>query len=423
MSRRLIWFLVSLGIIIVFNVGIPILSKTLAINSSINTSISMAPSGYKALYLLIQRLQKEPVSLWQHSIMRLGSKAPHIIWMAEPGNGLFFDGASYAKRMRELIAQGNHAIVLVDNTRLDDEKGMAEVLKALNRWYGLSLKTRTLDGAASDLEVISHFPTRSVRHLLYVPPVLKEAAFSRYLKDKKFRARFEETPRISLFSAESAKGAQVLLETKFHEPLILRFKIGQGSLTIFPNSFFLGNGQLDKADNAPLAVALQEINGPAATLFEVYSSGFNENRDIITFLATGPGIALLFSLLALLVAFCVWVVCMPIRRQIPNTKGEPLRFTQEVFIDSLANHYQSTQDWETLYQKMAGQFKSRIERRYPGQPLEIQLERLAGNPFFDVSHDALSAVFAKMRIPSEKAFIDRSRKLLEIQRKVSRYEQ
>jgi len=392
-----------------------------AVSGSVNTSLSVSPYGYKALYLLLQRLENKPVSLWQHSMMNLEANPaePHTIWFMEPGKGLFFDGENYARHMRKLAEQGNHLIFAVDGNTLSDEESLSSVIASLNRWYGLSLQTNRLRGSGLNLSVRSYFPNRNVNALSWKKsPVSKPERFQPWLMPSIYR-----TPVLSVFTQASAKGGDVLLETRQGEPLILRFPIGRGSVTVFSDSFYLGNGQLDKADNAPLAMALQELNDAPSVLFEVYSSGFNENRDFLTYLATGKGIALLITLLLMLIGFCVWVIYQPVRKITALPTADERYFTQEVFIDSLAAHYVSTQNWYALYQKLVSQFRRQLDQRYPGMALETQLECIARNPFFDVSHESLKGIFAMMKLSSQSDFIARSQRLLEIQRKVSRYEQ
>ena len=421
MPRRLIWFLISLALVLGFGILGPILDRMGAVSGSVNTSLSVSPYGYKALYLLLQRLESKPVSLWQHSMMNLKANPaePRTIWFMEPGKGLFFDGENYARHMRELVEQGNHLIFAVDGKTLSDEESLSSVIASLNRWYGLSLKTGRLRGSGLNLSVRSYFPNRNVNGLSWEKsPVAKQERFQPWPMPST-----DGTPVLSVFTQASAKGGDILMETRQGEPLILRFPIGRGSVTVFADSFYLGNGQLDRADNAPLAMALQELNDAPSVLFEVYSSGFNENRDFLTYLATGKGIALLITLLLMLIGFCVWVIYQPIRKINTLPTSDERYFTQEVFIDSLAMHYVSTQNWYALYQKLVSQFRRQLDRRYPGMALETQLECVARNPFFDVSHESLKGIFAMMKLSSQSDFIARCQRLLEVQRKVSRYEQ
>lgn len=416
MPKRLIWFLVALALVVGFNILSPILERQTAINRSEDSSLSVRPSGYKALYLLLQRTQAPSAALWQHSMMNLKNMPPHTIWLVEPGDGLFFDGARYVAHMRSLVEQGNHVIVAIDD---NTPHGLKATLKAINTWYGLSLETDSLGIAKENLAVISRFPSRDIRSLSYQQPLNNSGKTGRDW----LAYRSQGGRKLLAFQSQSVRNGETLLSTAHGEPLIVRFHLGAGSVTVFANSYYFGNGQLSLRDNAPLAVALQEMNGHAPALFEVYSAGFNENRDILTYLATGKGICLLITLLLLLVAFCVWVIWQPIKRKQYSGHSNENYFTQEVFIDSLASHYIATGNWTALYAKLAEQFKRQIEQKYPGLPFDVQLERIGQNPFFDVSLESLKAVFVMMRISSESDFIAKSQRLLEIQRKVNRNEQ
>lgn len=416
MPKRLFWFLVSLAVVVGFNILAPVLERQSAISRSENTSLSVRPAGYKALYLLLQRLEPQPAALWQHSMMNLKTDAPHAIWLVEPGDGLFFDGARYAAHMRELVERGNHVVFAISS---NTPHGLTATLDSINTWYGLSLKTHRLQMARQNLSVISHFPSRNIQVLDFIP----QAPASSKTREGLTHYRHQNYQSLLAFQPESVRNGQVLLTTWQGNPLIARFPLGKGSVTVVLNSFYLGNAQLNQADNAALAIALQEINGHSPALFEVYSSGFNENRDIVTYLATGKGIALLMTLMLLLVAFCVWILWQPLKTRHYSKRSQENYFTQEIFIDSLATHYMSTGNWSALYGKLAEQFKRQIERKYPGLPFEAQLERIGQNPFYSVSPESLKAVFAMMRIPSESDFIAKSQRLLDIQRKVNRHEQ
>lgn len=421
MPKRLMWFLIVLALVLGFTIAGPVLDRMSAVSGSLNTSLSVSPYGYKALYLLLQRLEKKPVTLWQHSMMNLKAnpEQPRTIWFTEPGKGLFFDGDNYVRHMRDLAEQGNHLIFAVDANNLAGEESLHHVMQALNRWYGLSLKTSYLYHSQLNIAARSYFPTRPVQALSWKQRQHSNSENTRFSP----MSRPADIPKLAVFNAESRQGADVLLETLQGEPLILRFSVGRGSVTVFPNAFYFGNGQLEQADNAALAVALQELNDAPSVLFEVYSSGFNENRDFLTYLATGKGVVLLITLLLLLVGFCVWIIYQPTRQKYDSQHSAERYFTQEVFIGSLAAHYASTRDWYGLYQKLQSQFRRQMDRRYPGLPLETQLERVAQNPFYNVSLESLKRIFAMIKMSSESDFIARSQHLLEIQRKVSRYEQ
>jgi hypothetical protein len=414
MPKRLLWFLASLALVIAFNIAAPLMDRASMESTSVNTSLSVAPTGYKGLYLLLNQLENRPVTLWQHSIMNLNTDKPRTIWLMEPGKGLFHDGKNYARQMRELVRQGNHLVFVLDNNPLGEEQNLKDVLEAINGWFDLSLETEPLQGSM-DIAVTSHFKTREIRSLVYKP--LEKPAAAKFMWRTR---RFDIDPSPEVFTADSVGQGKVLLETPDGEPLAIRFMQGKGSVTVFPNSFYFNNAQLTRGDNAALAVALQEMTpGTPETLFEVYSSGFNENRDFITYLATGKGIAFLVTVILLLVAFCIWIMQLPPRRRESRATSDERYFTQEVFIDSLARHYLETRDWNALYDKMAGQFRLEIDRRYPGLPLEQQIAHIAANPFFNVSDEALSGVFAKIDLGSESEFVRRSRNLLEIRNQIS----
>lgn len=418
MRKRALLFLLALGLLVSISILGPITDRLGQENSSINTSLSYAPFGYKGLYMLLGQLEPK-TGLWQHSIMNMDTEKPKTVWFVEPGEGLFFSGPQFKAHMTELVEHGANLIFVLDSNHLDEEKDLPEVLQSLNQWFNLKLDVDTHKEEDLNLAVLNHFGTRELQTLAYKKPDIKAAR----KKLGGFRLWFYKNPRLSLFTEDAVKGGDVLLETMQHEPLIVRFKRGKGSITVFPNSFYLSNGQLNRGDNAALAVALQEVNRSPATYFEVYSNGFNENRDFFSYLATGKGVAFLISLLLLLGAFCFWMIQSPIRRKQYLATSEEKFFTQEVFISALARHYIETKDWDGLYLKLTDQFRKDLDKKYPGLKLDDQIDRIAGNAFFNVDTETLKAVFNRQPISTEKEFITRSQHLLEVQRKVSRYEQ
>lgn len=419
MRKRVMWFVISLAAVIGLNIVMPLMGRMSSESTSLNTSMSVSPYGFKALHLLLGRVDDQPVALWQRSLMSLSPENPRTVWMMEPGKGMFHDGDVYGDHMRKLVESGYNFVFVLDSRKLENEQDLFDVLDYVNEWFDLQVGIEVVsDIEVTDLVVESHFASREIGHLSYRPIDENVAA-----KFKAYKGEADRDPELTGFDPDSIRGGEILLETVGGDPLMVRFPIGKGSVTIFPNAYFFGNMQLDKGENAALAVAIQEANPASATLFEVYSLGFNANRDIITYLATGKGVVLLATLTLMLLGYCLWMLLMPVRKKYYLDTSNERYFTQEVFISALADHYTGTGNWTQLYDKLRDQFKRELDQIYPGLPLEEQLRRVADSPFYDVSFDALKAAFDIMDVASEKDFIAKSQNLLELQRKVGRHEQ
>ena len=214
-----------------------------------------------------------------------------------------------------------------------------------------------------------------------------------------------------------------LLTTQDGKPLILQYKWGKGTVTLVGNDQFFKNGQLDKADNAALAVALQEQFPNQPILFEIYSHGFRNNPDLITYLAKGPGIALLVTVTILVVLLGVWAIQQPSRQKIFRKASDERYYTQEAFIHTLAKHYVDTHQWQALYQKLLSHFFLLLERRYPSLSASQQIARLAQIPDLPVSLEKLEAVLDDKNVTNQAKFMQHSATLLEVQQKVFGHEQ
>lgn len=462
-NRRLICFLVFLGIILGWTLISPTLERLDQEYKTPNTSVSVTPVGYKALYLLLKKTQPHAeVSLWQHSMMNTPLTPPKTLWFVEPGDGLFFDGDAYGEQMKQLALQGGNLIFVLAPESLKVSDSSEQTIKTagkkkkppghscdeddvdcieaqekdsihspelktmldyLNHWYGLSLAVEKLDtDNLNPVSVSSYFKTRQIHQLAYKLPKIKENAIAQKYRLTRALGPDEE-PTLYALTEDSIQNGEILLVSEDGYPLIVRYPVGKGSVTVFVDSFFFHNGTLGQGDNAALAVALAEEYPHAEQLFEVYSSGFKENRDFISYLATGKGLFLLLSVTLLLVAFCLWLMRQPTRRIYQLKTSHERYFTQEVFISSLAKHYLETGQWTALYLKLTAQFQRELDQKYPGLNLEQQLARVSQSPFNDVSLDTLNAVFAMINIPTEAEFVRKSRFLLDVQRKVLRHEQ
>jgi hypothetical protein len=439
MPKRLIYCLLLLGFIVGLGILMPAMQRKEKENDGSRNTVSVAPGGFNALFRLLKVTNKEPIRLWRHSLMLLDNQKPQTMWLMEPDESFFYDGSYYVKHLRSLVSNGSNLIfIFLPNTQ-------DEYVKSLNQLFGLKLSSRELP-FSSRIEVSSHFPSRNISQLSYSrSPESKEEWLQKALQTRKlvketqrrlktrkkftFFSRLLSTPvkqKLSLmgWNVSRLNGAEVLLETtKERLPLVIRLPYGKGSITVFANSQYLENSQLDRADNAALAVALSERNASPLTLFEVHSAGFDENRDIVSYLATSRGVLILITLLLGLAAFCVWLSAQPIRKKLYTSKSDDRFFTQEVFIDALANHYKSTQNWGELYEKFSEQLRHYIEQKMPSKTFDEQLMLIAQNPFYEVTLADLKTCFESPLPSSEADFLRLTQHLLTIQKKVNRYEQ
>jgi len=435
MPKRLIYCLLLLALIVGIGVLVPILERKKRENESDGNAVSVAASGFNALFRLLKVTNKETIQLWQHSMMLLDDQKPQTIWFMEPDDSFFSDSTYYVQHLRSLASHGSN-LIFIFQPHTQEHK-----IKQLNQWFNLKLSPYTIPFSKT-IEVNSHFPSRRISQLTYIrPPVSEKEWLQKTLETRKIikeaQRRIEkgqkiksnttlETHELQLTGWDSKLlgKAEILLETaQGHVPLIVRIPYGKGSITVFANSPYLENLQLGYADNAALAVALSERNASPSTLFEVYSAGFNENQDLISYLATSRGILILITLLLGLAASCVWLTAQPIRKKINTPKSDDRFFTQEVFIDALANHYQSTQNWGELYEKFTQAFRHQIEQKISNKSFDDQLMLIAENPFYEVTLADLKTCFDYLTPKSEADFIRLSQHLLIVQGKVNRYEQ
>jgi|GEM_PF-3004366 len=436
MPKRLIYCLLLLGLIVGLGVLMPVLDRKKRENESTGNAVSVAASGFNALFRLLKVTNKEPIRLWQHSMMLLDVQKPQTMWFMEPDDSFFSDSTYYVKHLRSLASHGSN-LIFVFQPHTQEHK-----IKQLNQWFHLKLSPQTIPFLKT-IEVNSNFPSRRISQLTYIrPPASEEEWLNKTLETRKIikeaQRRIAKGQKIKSSNMTPEKHelhltgwdsklldkADVLLETaEGHVPLIVRLPYGKGSITVFANSPYLENLQLSYADNAALAVALSERNASPSTLFEVYSSGFNENQDLVSYLATSRGILILISLLLGLTAFCVWLTAQPLRKKIYTPKSDDRFFTQEVFIEALANHYQSTQNWGELYEKFTQPFRHQIEQKIPNRPFDDQLALITENPFYEVTLADLKSCFDYPLPRSEADFIRLSQHLLTVQGKVNRYEQ
>jgi hypothetical protein len=429
MPKRILIFLAVFFLVIGWTILAPFVDRADMESKSVNTMLSVSPVGYKALYLLMGQLQQKPVTLWQHSMMKLPLDEPKTVWFIEPGPGLFFDGESYTHQMQALVDRGYH-FVFVLNTNAQsltvsaDQKEPAttqqSVLDYLNGWYNLGLETESLGlGEEQTLSTTSSFPSRPITTLYFQQPEEQLKTWKKMGIPLQNPGKTDTLMRFHTFGYGTVKP---LLKMQDGMPLALQFQRGQGTITIILNSFFFQNAQLDKYDNAALAAAVQEQFPNAPILFEVYSSGFSENKDIITYLASGKGVVFLISMVMLFAGFCLWLANRPVRRVHTSPISNERYFTQEAFIDALSQHYLSTGRWHDLYRKLLSHFTTQLEQLYPGLSEEERLRTIAQNPFLEVSLKELEGIFTLKQITSEAAFLEKSQVLLEVQRKVCRYE-
>lgn len=472
--KRIVCFLLLLGVILGWGILSPGLERSGKEYESVTTSISVTPFGFKALYLLADRVHKKErkkgIGFWQHSMMNARPETPRTLWFNEPTEDLFFDGDAYGQHMKDLVEKGYHLIFVLDGYKevhadewykpkkeeddpyaeedekdeetspppavreqkrvtSDDEssdktgeKKLYSPLDFLNHWYGLSLGIERWEPKEpANIRVKSHFQGRQIDHLSYQSPKAKDS--SSYNQEYNHQKWQGDTPFFYTFLPDTIKNAQILLETEEGKPLIVRYPMGKGSITLFPDSLLLKNAQLNKGDNAALAMALLEENPNPEMLFEVYSAGFNENGDFLSYLASGKGLTFLITMVMMFVLFCVWLINLPVRRIFQLKNSDERYFTQEIFIAALAKHYLGTGDWHGLYQKMLTQFQRDLDQRYPGTTLEQQIQRIASSPFLDVSLETLHAVFSNTVITNENQFLSKCQALLDVQRKVRRHEQ
>ncbi len=417
--KRLLIFLAVFAFIVGWTIFSPIMDRMMLESKNLTGSLSTSPYGYKALSELLERVQEQPVSLWEHSVMNLPLGQPHTIWFIEPGPGLFIESEAYANRMRTVAEQGHHLVFVLNRRtmKFNPLKPTQPVLGHLKDWYGLDLATENTD--LPDLKTVSvkdALPSRDIAELGFLPTEMRQQGKVRQ------PTHYFNDPVMLNFKPMELPSEQVLLRTENGSPLLVHIPYGKGRITVFPNSFFFQNAQLTHDDNAALAVAIQELTPDQPILFEVYSTGIRNNKDILTYLATGKGFAFMLTCGLMLLALCIWIARRPMKVQYTGKASDERHFTQAHFINALSRHYVMSKDWQGLSRKMLKPLQARLDQLYPGRTLQEQMKAVAENPYYPLSLEALQAVFEPRTISSEAAFIEYSKHVLAVKGKLDAHD-
>src|SRR5262249_25111787 len=149
MPKRVWLFLIALALVLGFGIGAPLLDRATQESTDTGSSISVAPGGFKALYLLLQTLApnpaaqkpaaQKPVQFWQHSLMNMRDDGPKTVWLINPGPDVFFDGKAFGDHMRSLVDHGANLIVVSNVDGEIDATPPSEQLGSLKRWFDIPL--------------------------------------------------------------------------------------------------------------------------------------------------------------------------------------------------------------------------------------------------------------------------------------------
>jgi hypothetical protein len=153
-------------------------------------------------------------------------------------------------------------------------------------------------------------------------------------------------------------------------PFVIERDVGAGRLVLVADAAFLRNAWLDRADAAPLAVALAARFG--APSFDEWSHGIGPDRSVLRFLAGSPAMPFLASaaLLALLVAW--HGAAIPPRRLAPQVDAAP---SLDAYVRSLGSLYAASRDPGALLDRYRDVTAARLRRHFD-LPAETTLESL-----------------------------------------------
>ena len=173
--RRILLFTVAMACILVWTLISPMAERSDRLKQTPGVAIGASDIGYKGLFQLLETVQKQPISLWEHSMMRMPEHgSPQTIWFIDPNEDLFFDGKAYSEHMQALVQQGSHMVFVLG------ENPNRQVLDFLNKWYHLSVRTkRFYYDPTQPLTVHSRFPSRQISTLQFVLPATDDTVFSK----------------------------------------------------------------------------------------------------------------------------------------------------------------------------------------------------------------------------------------------------
>src|SRR6478609_1069162 len=113
MPKRLLYCLLLMGLIVGLSILGPILERKKKENDGSRNTVSVAPGGFNALFRLLHVTNKEPIRLWQHSMMLLDAKKQQTMWLMEPDISFFSNGTYYEKHLRALVSNGSNLIFIL----------------------------------------------------------------------------------------------------------------------------------------------------------------------------------------------------------------------------------------------------------------------------------------------------------------------
>lgn len=391
MPRRIVLLILGLLMLLGWTLFQPTLLKQTQMESARNSVVHAAPIGYKALFTLFQQVYgQNTVGFWSHSPVKLPRHHAQTLWFLEPGPGVFMDGKTYGAHLRSLAQEGTHFVFVLNpianvppsDTAPENAQGRP-MIEFIQNWFNLPTQWNTqLKPLESymELETRSRFKTRLIDRLgLNLDEVVESLGPASSREDI---SQLSSSAQMLQFFNAYCKEPECQQPLKWVgdevHPMVVSYPIGQGRVTLVNSTLFFKNSQLNREDNAALAIAIQELQTiPGPIWFDGYSQGLRDNPDLLTLLAQGQGRPLLISLFAVMVCFC-WSLSAQPQRWIQSLTATDDRFyTQERFFDAMAAHALAHPDWSGLLNQLGRQFLMKVQQRYPQLPLKEALKLVA----------------------------------------------
>jgi len=309
------------------------------------TSFGTVPGGYRALFDLLSELgfpvtrayaepdaDTPPATRWwvdSRPLCRPGAET----W---PGDAW--------------VRSGGTAVVFLPWTSGEGECRLAEDLAVPRRFPAATSQWRIDIGGAEGHVETQHVTGDLGSRALEAPPLLAFADG----KDWSVRASVEG------------------------RPLVLERGLGRGLLVLVADALFLRNAWLDRADAAPLALALVGAYGVPA--FDEHELGPRVRRSAAAYLLTSRAVAVFLGL-ALTGILFAWQGALVPARQVADVDPSAPRI--DAFVDAVAALYARTGDHPRVLESYRALTAGRLRRHLglpPDTPVAALVRRLARDP-------------------------------------------
>ncbi|MEJ2716889.1 MAG: DUF4350 domain-containing protein [Deltaproteobacteria bacterium] len=372
--RKVVWGLI-LGMICMTAI-LSLALRALRPQSSIPSTYSAHPSGSKALYLVLQELGL-PVERWQKALYRLNAEHAVLV-MIDPGRVPF--SPREIRKLKEWIRKGNR-LVLFEGPGPKIPEANRQKDRDHTRRSG-SGRTRNITPARAFGLTLKRFPDNSRRALtVSIPGVEGLGPIS--VSNK---ARWKKTPKEWTSLAGDRLG-----------PVLLVRKLGKGTVAALSDPTVPSNGNVARAHNLRLVLALLLGKGrPAQILFDEYHHGYIHAESLSSYVASS-----VFSwiLLQALVGMVLFFYSSRARlsgryQQLSAPRGRsPMEH-----VESMANIFESSKASSVALEAILAHSIGQLSRRTGLDPKDLASDSVRHAPGTWVGgHEDLAGLVAECR--------------------------